>query len=295
MKPALRTLLATALVAAVAVPAAMWAWPKVGVLAAHTAALPAPTQMDIVLVPHPGDEFQALSLIADDPSSYKVFVLLTRGEESKGGELDTWVEQLGLHGRVDESLPSDLEPLGERGPFPDERNTVCRTDRGEDACTAVQTAEVWTDAEGRGAVVAFDLGDGDLTRGEVTWAIQTTKANREALGIDARVPVRGLVGAAFANTSYDCVGFEDPDHVAVHKALYNNNYFVDYQAAPTCADDPDAARSGVVSDAAVNVAFPGANDGRATRRIHGTFPKVDDRGQRRLFHTHQEFWVVQPE
>lgn len=291
MKQLLRTAAAVALLVVVAVPAALWAWPKVGALAAHTSVPPAPTAMDIVLVPHPGDEFQALSLVADDPSAYTVYVLLTRGEESRGANLGTWVEQLDRHGRVDESLPAHLEPLGERGPFPDEHNIVCRTDRGEDDCTAVQTAEVWTDAEARGAVVAFDLGERDLTRGEVTWAIQTVKGNREALGIDTRVPVRGLVGAAFANTSYDCVRFEDPDHVAVHKALYDNNYFVAYQTAPTCADDPDAGRSGVVSDAAVDVAFPGS-DGKATWRIHGSFPTVDERGQRRPFHTHQEFWVA---
>jgi hypothetical protein len=47
----------------------------------------------------------------------------------------------------------------------------------------------------------------------------------------------------------------------------------------------------VVSDAAVDLAFPAANEGRSTRRIHGSYPTVDDQGQRRIFHTHQEFWV----
>jgi hypothetical protein len=288
MKAAVRGILAVALTAAVAVPAAIWAYPKVGALAAHTVALPAPTRTDIVLVPHPGDEFQALSLVQDDPSSYKVFVLLTHGEESKGGGLDALVERLGHHGRVDESLPSDLEPLGTRGPFLDETNVVCSTAGEADDCTAVRTAEVW--AGDRGALVAFDLGDGDLTRREVAWAYRTVKFNREQLGLEPGPVIGSLVGAAFANRAYDCVPFDDPDHRVVHEVLYEIDFGVERQVAPTCADDPDATISRVVADAHVDVAFPAANDGRATTRVHGTFPTVDEEGQRRVFHTHQEFW-----
>lgn len=325
-----RLSIAAGLAALLVLPFAGWfTWPLIGDLAAHTAVLPTPTRVDYIVVPHPGDEFQAWSLIEDDPTSYKVFILATRGEESSSCEpgahrrawqprleppadpvprgrwtascekaaLGSWVRFFTEQARSDPTLPSALRHTGSVRSLPDDAGRVCRKD-GDKPCRTNTSAEVWVDEVGRGALVAFDLGHGDLTRLEVAWAVRTVRQHRAELGLDISLSNGGLIGAAFANRAYDCVEHTDPDHRAVHEALYETDFNLGFQAAATCADDPDVAWSRVVSPASADAAFAVAEDGTRTGSHTAAYgwmsrspARLDRRAQRSLFHTHQEFWV----
>jgi hypothetical protein len=268
---------------AVAVPGALWAWPLIGELAARTAVLPEPEQFDIVVVPHPGDELQAWSLVQHDETSYKIFVLLTRGS---GRRLDGWVDRFRQLGRIDETLPTDLERVDGVRSLPDDRGLIYPTDAVTRACTRTRTPAVWADRDGRGALVALDFGADGLAPREVLWAVQVIKHNREPLGMRTGMRPGSLIAAAFSNRSYGCARSGDDDHRAVHEALYETDLHMARQLAPTCAGDPDATVTGVVSEEATSV-FVG---GDTRPRVHGRAVAVDRSGQRRPFHTHQTFW-----
>ena len=268
------------LVGALAVVSGFVAWPLLGDLAARTAVLPDPERLDVVVVPHSGDEFSAWSLVEDDPTSYKVFVLLTGSDRDVGG----WVTRFRDLARVDETLPTGLTEVARLAPFPDEGGAVCRRDTPAAECRARRTPRVWTGE--RGALVAFDLGAEGLTRREVLWAVRTVKRNREALSLDTTLRPGTLIGAAFANTRYACVRFEDADHLAVHQALFDTDLHFDEQLAPTCAGDPDAGRSATVSARSTAAFLDGGG-----LRVHGGVARVGREGQRRVFHTEQSFWV----
>jgi hypothetical protein len=323
-----KTLRWVAVVGFVALVAAAVLWPFLGKVARNSAVEPAPTSIDYIVVPHPDDEFQAWSLIGHDDSTYKIFILATRGEETgfcepggyrkglqsglepapepvprgkwtrscEAARLSSWVgyfEQMAGH---DPTLPQDLRRRPTAGPFPVDAGPMCRYD-GSDECISDTTAEVWVDEAGRGALVAFNLGDGDLTRREVSWAVRMVRANREALGLE-KLPNGDVIGASFANRSYDCFSYPHPDHRAVHEALHDVDFGMGDQIAPTCGDDPEASRSAVVSDTSAEAAFEIGPDGErlgAHTKHYGwlanPYYRLDRQAQRQLFHTHQHFWV----
>jgi hypothetical protein len=303
-------------------------WPFLGNVARDTAVDPKPTSTDYIVVPHPDDEFQAWSLLERDASTYKIFILATRGEETgfcepagyrrglqaavepapdpvpqgkwtdscESARLSSWVGYFDNMAKADTTLPQDLQRRATQGPFPVPAGQMCRYD-GSDDCISDTTAEVWVDEAGRGALVAFNLGDGDLTRREVAWAVRTVRANRAQLGLEL-LPNGDVIGASFANRSYDCYSYPHPDHRAVHEALHDVDFEMGRQIAPTCADDPEASRGEVVSEASARAAFEIGKDGErlgAHTRHYGwlanPYYKLDRKGQRQLFHTHQHFWV----
>lgn len=49
-----------------------------------TAQAATPTQLSYVLFPHPDDEYEGWALIDNSTSNYKVFIMMTRGEETSG-------------------------------------------------------------------------------------------------------------------------------------------------------------------------------------------------------------------
>jgi hypothetical protein len=157
---------------------------------------------------------------------------------------------------------------------------------------------VWLDGQGRGALVSFNLGDGDLTSHEVAWAVKTVQHNREALGIESTRPNGAIIGGSFFNRGRACVSYPNPDHRAVQKALRDVDFEAGIQAAPTCEGDPRATLARTVSkrsaDAAFEVGRDGARLGAHTRNYgwlsHRYYP-LDRQGQSEVFHTHQHFWV----
>ena len=324
-----RLLVTAALAGLVALVLGAVAWALIGDAARHTAVVPDPTQIDYVVVPHPDDEFQAWSLLERDDSTYKVFILLTRGEQTafcepgayaagwqrdleppaeprprgrwtpscERARLTSWVSFFAEQAKSDKTLPGDLRPTGTSDALPAPRGLVCRQDQ-DDTCVVDTTAEVWLDAAGRGALVALNLGDGDLTPREVAWAVRTVRKHRHGLGIDVRLSKGGLIGASFANSTYDCFEYPHPDHLAVHEALYEIDFNMAYQAGATCADDPDVAWSRIVSPRSAAAAFSVDQDGTRTGAHTASYGwlakpyyKLDRQAQRRLFHTKQEFWV----
>lgn len=110
-----------------------------------------------VLVPHPDDEAQAWSLVERTPDVHKVFIVLTRGEQSAFCDTPAWdvgtgelrpvpwplgrwspeceqarirsffgfLSQIGAH---DDGLPTEYESLGTLGPFPAPQTAVCHHD-----------------------------------------------------------------------------------------------------------------------------------------------------------------------
>lgn len=282
----------------------------------------------LAVLPHPDDEFQVWSMLEDRPSDYKVFLVMTRGEntgscdpagyaqavepdepapnpmptgrgtvECAQARMNSLLGYLSDMSRSDPTIPGDFGDPVQTNPFPAEPGTVCRTVDGVECAIQNTSAEVWVDRQNRGAVVSFDLGDGDLTEAEATWAITTTLANRAALGIDSTSPPLALVGA-FANTSYDCFPYPHPDHVAVQKALWDTDYGAGLQAAATCANDPDEAFERTVSDESVTAAFQiGPNGERLGAHVSNygwLFPQyyqIDRTGQNLLFTQHQYFWT----
>lgn len=288
-----------------------------------------------VVSPHPDDEFQGWSLVEQSPDNYKVFIVLTHGEQSGYCEPDGYARsyQPGLErpatpeprgrwspecgkARItaqvnylndmalgDSTLPGDLQYQGVRAPFPSNGVDVCRRDSlGTDGpCTfRDRTARVWTSPNGMGALIMFNLGDGDLTTQEVTWAITTVQQNRAALGLNSTLSERNIIGASYRNASYPgCIRYDHVDHQSVHRALRNVDFGVGQQWGATCASDPDASRHRSVSAAGVTDAFEvGANGQRLGAHVNNygwlesPYYRIDVNGQAELFHRQQSFWLA---
>jgi hypothetical protein len=285
-------------------------------------------QVVYAVIPHPDDEFQIWSLVEDSANVFPVFVVLTQGDQTSyctpegyatgwqpGTEPPAVVEPTGrwtpacsrsraaslvgyltAMSQQDASVPGDFEPAQIVGPFDDPDGVVCRVDAAEGPCTSRGTsAQVWTDRQGRGVVVMFDLGDGDLEPAEVQWAVRQVRNHRADLGIDPSLPESGAVGA-FANHSGDCFEYPHHDHVAVHDALRASDLGLEYRAAATCAESSDIRRR--VSDRSVDASFRVDEDGTrsgAHTSAYGwlwdPYYPIDLDGQSELFTQHQYFWL----
>ncbi|MBO0611041.1 hypothetical protein [Myceligenerans salitolerans] len=283
------------------------------------------------LVPHPDDEFEFWSLVEDDPKTFPVFLVLTRGEQTsfcgrafeKGWQPDLepkpsvrptgrWTQECRT-ARVDAllrymqhmssqdpTIPGDFEAPRTVGPFPDKDGVTCRVSSPDRSgqCEGARSAKVWEDRQDRGNVVFFDLGDGDLTADEVGWALRTVRRHPEAFGIDPAMPEAGAVGA-FANEHGGCFSYPHPDHVAVHRALATESFGLPFQAAATCADSAadTVVRRAVSREAATNAFGVGPDDTRTGAHtgsygwLHDSYYPLDPEGQDELFTRVQWFWV----
>lgn len=285
-----------------------------------------PNKMSYIVVPHPDDEAQAWSLIENSTGNYKVFIMLTRGEQTyycnwpgyeegtgeqapspwpqgkwtpscEQARMDSFFEFMAGMALTDSALPASFAYQGVKGPFDAAGADICRLDG--DGCAADLTAEVWTSA--MGAVVWFNLGDGDVTAEETAWAVRTVRDNRTALGINDALPNHNLIGASYWNGGYPgCSGYAHRDHRAVHEALWHIDFHVGYQAVASCAADPDVSRTEAVSLARFDDAFETSGGERIGHHTvhygwlyHGRpgYYRGDYDAQTALFHRHQHFWV----
>lgn len=256
----------------------------------------APTHVSMVVNPHLDDEMQVWSLVENSSSNYKVFVYLTRGEQTgycvnstyntafrpdlgetqpvytpQGKWTDRCVESrinstlnfLNNMGSIDSTIPSGFTRYGySTVSLPSNGVSISRDDNG--TLLVDTTARVYNSTNGMGNAVVFNLGDGDLTQAEVDWAIRAVKNNPSLFGIPAGIPFYNALGA-FANSKYpNCNVYSHADHKSIHTALYNTDYgFTGYQTAATCATDPDVARTKDVSYASWDAAWRiGANNQR---------------------------------
>jgi hypothetical protein len=271
-----------------------------GIAPAAQASTPAPTNMSYIALPHPDDEWQTWALVENSTSNYKVFMLYTQGEqtgycnpkwtqECKNRRVQSWLDFYTQMSKTDPAVPGDWEALPRTAPFPT-RGYQLHVDNGAGLVPADTSVQVYRDRAGRGAAVVFDLGDGDLTDKEVQWAIETTRDNRAALGINTTLPNWNLLGTYYNKYYSNCAVYAHADHYAVHRALWHVNFRMKYQAAATCKSDPDAKRvqstTSKSADAAWRVydaAFP-SNYGWL-----GQYRFAPDQSQ--LFHGTQAYWT----
>jgi len=266
-----------------------------------------------VVAPHPDDEWQTWALVENSPANYKVFILGTKGEESgfcvtpregthpdpvptPTGKWTTSCAQARINSfltftkkmsQSDPSIPGDWQALGSKGAFPANGATLNRNDNGT-VYAASRSADVFVDRQGRGAVISFNLGDGDLTEQEVKWAIQTTMNNRAALGINTTLTNYNILGTYYNNSYTQCVKYPHPYHYAVHRAIYHHTYGVVYQSASTCATDPDTSRSLTVSSASANAAWSSTGAFPTAYGWLSAYKLSTDQSQ--IFMQRQSFW-----
>jgi hypothetical protein len=262
-----------------------------------------PQQVSYIVLPHPDDEWQTWSLVENSPSNYKVFILLTQGEQTaycgsikwtqqcKDERITSWLSYLTQMSQTDTALPGDWD--APRDVTLPARGYSLTVDNGAGLVPASTSARVWADKRGKGAAVVFDLGDGDLTRQEVKWAIESVRDNRAAMGINDTLPNWNALGAYWNSYYPGCAVYTHPDHRAVHEALWNYSYGFVYNAAATCGADPDAQRKQLTT-APSNGASWGAS---------GAFPAhygwlggwtFSGQTQTDLFHAPQAWWTRVP-
>lgn len=265
-----------------------------------------PSSVLYVVLPHPDDEFEVWSQLQDTPDVYKVFVLLTHGEETvnclpdlpgydpavepapsprpvglwttacEDARLSSWRDFLSDMSDTDPSVPGTFRDRGTVSRLASRGTAVCRYDADPLVCARRdRSAHLWTDTGGHGSLVVFDLGDRDLTSDEVVWAMRSVRDNRSKLGIDPTLPSRGVVGS-YANTDHaGGFGYAHPDHLAVSKALTTTDLGLGPQLSATAQDDPRATVSGRVSTTAVTAAFGVNGSSGAHARRYGWLWRED--------------------
>lgn len=308
------------------------------ILAAVTAALlaialantPRERTTDLVIVPHPDDEFQVWSLLEQRPDEEKLFLVLTQGEESGFCEPDVlaaalqddlgelppepepegrWTAEceearrtslLGYLSQMslsDPTVPGDFSTAELLGPLPAEDTEICRIDDGVTRCDeSLREVRVHVDRDGRGGVVFFDLGDGDLTPEETAWAIRSVIEHRAEWGFGEH-RIASVMGA-FANDQWPCFSYPHPDHIAVHEALWSVDFDAGPQLAATCFLDPRQRMSVSVDQASVDASFEIEADGtrvgahgRHYGWLHAAAYPVTRLSQSTLFQSFQSFWI----
>ncbi len=228
-------------------------------------------QLQYVLIPHPDDEFSAWSLIQDSTENYPVFILLTHGEAT--GMCDGHGLQADLGERVPQPQPFTgmhtancaAQRLDSWHAFLD---GMAELDIGLDSPGPVSGVEGFELRVGeRSARVVFDGGDGRLSPQFVTDALQSVRRQRD------RFPVQredGVIGAAYYNDRYPGAWkYTHPDHLAVHRALFDTDQGLPGpQWGLTAHSDPDAApphgRTGQTRPDLFAAAMSVATDGQRT-------------------------------
>jgi hypothetical protein len=162
----------------------------------------------------------------------------------QAARLDSWHHFLDGMGNVDTALDQGPPLVGtftgdQR--YPDDAPPLRCDTKGADngACPSGDlpspTYQVW--AGPKSARVAFDLGDGDLNAGEVTWAIQTVRALRGTSLPD--LPEAGVIGAGYRNLNASgTFVYDHKDHRAEHEALAGVDQGAGPQWARASSNDP---------------------------------------------------------
>lgn len=131
--------------------------------------------------------------------------------------------------------------------------------------------KVYDAVNGMGTLVFFDLGDQDVTKEEVQWAVQKVRLNRAAFGIPTNLGEYNAVGAySHIGSSANCPSYPHNDHRAVHDALWQYDIFSAPQHGNTCAGDPDLDSGRTKS--LTSSEFASILEGSTTTRV-GTFQR----------------------
>lgn len=249
----------------------------------------APGQISYILLPHPDDDYQTWSLVTGSSSNYKVFIHMTRGEQSTycppngaygyegpgsiTGENDGEINPLGtgtniwvgmwtttcrearvqgtlafLRSRatVDASIPGGvfteltaptLTGNTLAGLPPRRFDNMYNTGSG----ITSRGVRVFKASNGMGTVIFFDLGDGDVEKEEVEWAVRKVRENKTAFAISTSLPEYNVIAAYRHSGLYDnCESYDHIDHKAVQDATWQYNLVVGRpRHGRTCSTDPD--------------------------------------------------------
>ena len=248
-------------------------------------------------MPHPDDETEVWSLIKNSTANYKVFAYMTYGEEtayctvsgfnggfvaSKGeihpgntpdnrwssnckeNRVTSTLNFLNKMATGDASLPAGFSD-SQYTTITVPANGVSPQHVDNNIAIGDRTVRVYGSTNNMGNVLFFNMGDGDLTSAEVSWAVQAIKANPASFGIPTNLPFYNALGG-YANTAYSgCTLYNHPDHKAIHTSLYSVNFgFTGYQSAGTCRTDPDTVRTKLTTDASWNRAWAVGSTGQRT-------------------------------
>ncbi|WP_432489144.1 hypothetical protein [Kineococcus sp. SYSU DK018] len=238
--------------------------------------------LDLVVAPHPDDELEAWSLLAEEPGAYTVFVTLTLGEatancapaEAARSTQSAWGESAPAPPPQGPGTDSCKEArTGSWNAFLDAAAgtgphlPVLGDVTASTAQVAGRPAQVWTSEDG--ARVAVDGGDGELTADGVVEAVEAVLALRGGRLPD--LPLRRVIGASYANdapdaganraaegtcTGHPCEGdsryaeYEHPDHWAVRVALLTRDFGArDGTCVATWPSDPAATSTASIPEA----------------------------------------------
>lgn len=235
-------------------------------------------QLQYIVTAHPDDEIAGWSLIERSTHNYPVFIVLTQGEETsyctpaakpflqdnlgeraphgnpyegkhtsacRAARITSWHRFLDGMANADPTLP---KVPGFRGLFTGTGNAKDSVPGYKQGSSFVADRSFRVYANEKGARVVFNLGDGDLTPGEVTWAVQQVRSRRAELF--PRIPEYAVIGASYRNgvKTLGCDVYDHHDHRNVHVALWNDDQGVPGpQYARTCINDSDVDRVNDVS------------------------------------------------
>ncbi|WP_164737316.1 hypothetical protein [Georgenia sp. SYP-B2076] len=203
--------------------------------------------MRLFISPHPDDEMEGWAAVDEvRPSAYTVFITLTHGEAT--GYCQPAVLAVSLQADLGERPPNPT-PAGKFSPtcaqaridswlaFHDGAAAVTSSAKigaaagttltlgpvpglpqptNPHASIGATRAQAWIGP--RGARLALDLGDGNLTTAEVQWAIKAVLALRG--GALPNLPLSTMIAASYVNKADDgAIPYAHPDHIAETDAV----------------------------------------------------------------------------
>ncbi len=287
----------------------------------------------LTVLPHPDDEWQSWGMVEALGCKTNVALLLTRGEQSgfcdsdpeAGGRfsetcierrLDSWLsfyEAMPLiePREADEAqqAPTATEPVKPPAPAP------TPTFEGPERVTDLEMPEVFgRDDNGTGrasedplvwhsepvegyapqTLIAFDLGDGDLTNHEVVWAVEQVLDHPEEFGLDPETRFDALLASyAYRGDDPACFPYDHPDHNAIEEVLQGGVFGSYARYGPTCRSIiSEQIVTTEVSEQAQEAAF---GEGDAFKRAYGWLgdwlQAAEPGKQDQLFQRTQSYWV----
>ena len=226
-----------------------------------------------IVIPHPDDEFEVWSMVANDTTHYIVFILLTRGEDSSycdgsgisqlqadraeqypqpqpftgsGTEgcaedrVNAWAAFLDARGGVESAIGRP----GFLGQFdldvPEGAAVPSKIDASGDRVASTKYL-LWVGD--KSARFAFDFGDRDLSLNEVVLGVQAVRDLRTRV-----LPVSeedDIVASAYFNDEFSpSIRYEHPDHKAVQEAIKGIDFGTPGpQWGRTVPEDPQVAET----------------------------------------------------